>query len=219
MLEGTLTVRSTPGEGSQFTLTLPTGPLEGVPLLTSPAEAVASVDRGDPPVANPAENTVLAGHRILLAEDGLDNQRLISHFLRKAGAVVEIVDNGQLAVEAALRNEAGGQPFDTILMDVQMPVLDGHCATRQLRERGYHRPIIAVTAHAMNEDRLQCLAAGCNEFVTKPVNRRTLVGAIVQVLADFGMLGTLPQSRNLAKNLKVPSEGQDAVDAPRFRAT
>jgi CheY-like chemotaxis protein len=186
MLGGTLSACSTPAEGSRFFLTIPTGPLAGVPLLTSAAEAVAA---GAPPTSASPRSTdraVLSGRRILLAEDGPDNQFLISHFLQRAGAEVTVVDNGQLAVDAVLQSEAGGQPYDVILMDVQMPVLDGHAATRQLRRRGCVRPIVAVTAHAMNDDREKSLAAGCDDFVTKPVNYRSLVAAVWQVLADLG---------------------------------
>jgi Amt family ammonium transporter len=192
MLGGTLTAVSVPAQGSRFILTVPTGPLAGVPLVTAPTEAVSggeSPNQQSPRTPMPA---VLTGRRILLAEDGPENRVLISHFLRRAGAEVTIVENGQLAVDAVLQSEAGGEPFDVVLMDVQMPVLDGHAATRQLRRRGFVRPIIAVTAHAMIEDREKSLAAGCDEFVTKPINHRTLVRAICRVLADLGGVAVPP---------------------------
>jgi CheY-like chemotaxis protein len=186
MLGGTLTAVSVPGEGSRFILTVPTGSLAAVPLVAAPAEAVAGGESPGQPVPRSPVPAVLTGRRILLAEDGPENQFLISHFLRRAGAEVTIVDNGQLAVDAVLESESGGEPFDVVLMDVQMPVLDGHAATRQLRRSGFVRPIVAVTAHAMNEDREKSLAAGCDEYVTKPVNCRALVAAIWRVLADLG---------------------------------
>ena len=102
------------------------------------------------------EGEVLTGRRILVAEDGIDNQRLVRHFLESAGANVEIAGNGRIAVDR-VSNDAS---FDAILMDVQMPEMDGHEATRRIREMRYRGPVIALTAHALNEEREAILAAG-----------------------------------------------------------
>ncbi len=118
---------------------------------------------------------VLAGLRILLAEDGPDNQRLIGAILRKAGAEVEVADNGRIAVDRAL-----GDQFDLILMDMQMPEVNGYQATRVLREQRVSVPIIALTAHAMSGDREKCLAAGCTGYVAKPISRRQLIETVMQ---------------------------------------
>jgi signal transduction histidine kinase len=172
MLGGDIVVRSEAGQGSTFLLTLQTGSLAGVNLLINPSEAIR-IAAGDPqrPAADPAP---LHG-RILLAEDGRDNQLLISFYLRKAGAEVVLADNGKVACELALRSRREGQPFDLVLMDMQMPVLDGYEAASELRGAGWEGPIVALTAHAMAGDRDKCIASGCNDYATKPVDREVLI--------------------------------------------
>jgi PAS domain S-box-containing protein len=171
-LGGTITVESTLGTGSRFSVTISTGPLDGVPLLTTLPRQSAS----DQPARDAKPEPLSA--RILLAEDGPDNQRLLMRILTAAGASVELAQNGQEAVLRVRQANDAGQPFDVILMDMQMPVLDGYAATRRLRNDGHTGPIIALTAHAMDGDRDKCLAAGCNEFCTKPVNRRHLLDTL-----------------------------------------
>jgi PAS domain S-box-containing protein len=120
----------------------------------------------------------LQGCRILFAEDGPDNQRLISFLLRKAGAIVEVVENGQLAVAAAQAALANGDPFHVILMDMQMPVMDGYVAARQLRQLDYPGAIVALTAHAMGGESQKCIAAGCDDYATKPIDRNALIALV-----------------------------------------
>jgi CheY-like chemotaxis protein len=142
-----------------------------------PSEAPDSVPT--PALPEPAaQPSTPGGARILLAEDGPDNQRLFRHFLRKAGMQVEIAGNGRVAYEMAIGAAAAGAPFDVILMDMQMPEMDGYQATAQLRKAGYHGPILALTAFAQSTDRAKCLAAGCDEFLSKPIGADQLVLAV-----------------------------------------
>ena len=98
--------------------------------------------------------------------------------LKKAGAEVTVRENGQLTVDAALAASDAGQPFDVVLMDMQMPVMDGYQATGLLRNQGYTGPIIALTAHAMASDRDKCIQAGCDDYASKPVDRMKLLETI-----------------------------------------
>jgi signal transduction histidine kinase/CheY-like chemotaxis protein len=168
MLGGDCVVASRHGHGSTFTLTLRAPAEAGTPFATVHAEAEIEkharrpVDEPDPIRA-----------RVLLAEDGADNQRLISMLLRRAGAEVEVVDNGRLAVE---RLQDG--TFDVVLMDMAMPEMDGYTAASTLREMGYEKPIVALTAHALSGERERCLESGCTDYMTKPVDRRRLIELI-----------------------------------------
>lgn len=179
ILGGSISVNSEPGKGSTFTVTIATGPIVSQRMI----ESHQHVRVAPAPVANEVELLLPSDCRVLLAEDGPDNQKLISFLLQRAGATVELCENGQIAIAAAQAAEKRGEPFDVILMDMQMPVLDGYRATQILREQGYDRPIIALTAHAMTNDRDRCLEVGCNGFATKPISRKRLIGLIADSLA------------------------------------
>ncbi len=182
MLGGDIHIVETgPGTGTRVRVTVGTGPLDGVRMLEDPMAATVIASDGGSSDAAPAADPDL-DCRILLAEDGPDNQQLIRHVLRKAGADVSIVDNGKLAVDVAFGAQEAGRPFDVILMDMQMPVMDGYEATRLLRSRAYDGTIIALTAHAMAEDRDRCIDAGCDEYVSKPVDRKKLIETIRDAL-------------------------------------
>ena len=161
LMNGDLTARSEAGVGSTF-------------LVDFPAEkAVCDIQATEQPA-------VPDGLRVLLAEDGPDNQRLISHLLGVLGAEVETVENGQEAIDRIL---GGGPPLDLVLMDMQMPLMDGWEATRRLRNAGSGIPVLALTANAMPGDRQACLEAGCDDYLAKPVRRDALGAAIAAILS------------------------------------
>lgn len=153
-------ISSLPDHGSTFLLSIPYIPTELSPIET---HKIQSVDKP------------LSGFRILVAEDVEDNQLLIARYLKKEGAEVDFANDGVEAIEKAM-----SFPYNYILMDIQMPTLDGYQATTELRNRGYKRPIIALTAHAMPEEKRSCLAAGCDDFHTKPINIRVLVDLLLK---------------------------------------
>ena len=167
LLGGRLTVQSEPCVGSTFTVEINGGPLDGVEMLTT------FVDTGESNVPAATHSAVQLQGRILLAEDSADNQNLISLHLRRAGAEVEVVANGRDALD---RLAAGG--FDLALMDVEMPEIDGCAATRAARSRGVTLPIIALTARAMSGDRDECLRAGYDDYLSKPIDKRRLLETV-----------------------------------------
>ncbi len=161
-------VRSTPGVGTTFRLNTNIACPEDAEMFEHDGPLVASeCDPG--PSVTPVESNINA--RVLLVEDGPDNQRLIQHLLRRIGVQVEVSENGQVACDRILEE---GEVFDVVLMDMQMPVMDGYTATKRLRSAGFDRPIVAMTAHAMSGDRDKCLKAGCNDYLTKPLGRQDL---------------------------------------------
>jgi PAS domain S-box-containing protein len=161
-LGGDITVESRQGHGSTFKATIATGPLEEVRFL--PLQLSESIQPAQNNSEARSKSRDLTGVRVLLVEDGETNRDLISLVLTRANAKVICACNGQEGVEAA---EAG--EFDVVLMDMQMPIMDGYSAAQRLRSGGSRLPIIALTAHAMRGDREKCLAAGCTGYLTKPI--------------------------------------------------
>ncbi len=176
-LGGDLMVESKVGHGSVFSVTVEVGDLTGVTITARPPVAIA----GDVSSQAPGSAS-LEGMTILLVDDGETNRKLISLFLTRSGAIVELAENGALALHAAEQ-----MPFDIILMDMQMPVMDGYTATTRLREKDYQGPIIALTAHAMKGDREKCEAAGCSGYLAKPVNMDELVRTVRMAVGQFAV--------------------------------
>jgi len=220
-LGGDIELRSEPGMGSTFTATIATGSLAETRLLDSPSEVTSTDDDQDLKTKSDVV-TLLSGRRVLLAEDGADNQYLISLHVRSAGATVELAENGRIAVELALAAVAEGRPFDLILMDMQMPELDGYRATARLRRAGYGGPIVALTANAMSGDREKCLAHGCDGYMTKPIKKAELLRVAAdhidrQALPSLPERQPAPASTSTAGAALVSSYADDPVMADAVR--
>ena len=190
LMDGTITVESTLGQGSTFSLLLNVYVPEG-------AEPIV-LKKGDPEtnqgsklhdgldIRLPAKKSgmpldskrPIRNVRVLVMEDMVVNQVIMATLLRDAGAQVELADNGAIGVQKVLKDMDNGLFFDVILMDMQMPVMDGFEATEYLRKHGYSRPIIAVTAHGLTGDREKTLSAGCDDYIAKPIDNQTLIDMV-----------------------------------------
>jgi len=173
-------VSSEIAKGSCFRIVLPFERVAGSNMINS----LASTTTTDEPKST-AVALKLSG-RILLAEDGVDNQRLIAFVVRKAGATIETADNGRIALDMLDQAEAAGTPYDMLLTDMQMPEMDGYSLASILRGRGSKLPIVALTAHAMADDRKKCMDAGCDDYVSKPIDKATLIATCAAWMGKTG---------------------------------
>lgn len=174
LLGGDISFESRSGVGSKFSVTVATGSLQDVAMVSTPrGEADCDLDE-ERSASAPMSITA----NVLLAEDGPDNLRLIVFMLERAGVDVSTAKNGQVALAMALAARNEGRPFDLILMDMQMPIMDGYEATQKLRAEGVETPIVALTACAMSKDRERCLDAGCDEYLSKPIDRDKLLATV-----------------------------------------
>lgn len=156
-------IDSRPGKGSHFRASV------------SLAAKLPEVHRK--PAAEIGLAGMLEGKKVLVVEDSEDNQMLVRLFLNRQGVDVEFANNGEQGYEMAMRGE-----YDLVLMDMQMPVKDGYTATAELRAHGFEKPIIALTANAMKEDRDRCIKAGCSDYLTKPIDSSLLYATMARHL-------------------------------------
>jgi CheY-like chemotaxis protein len=206
-LGGELTVVSKLGRGSTFTVTVDSGPLDGIRLLDAPQSQTVSARSGarkgkDLPKLPPA--------RVLVADDGEANRQLIKVVLTRAGVQVECAENGEVAVRMA-----ASRHFDLILMDMQMPVMDGHTATTKLRQQGLSIPIVALTASVMKGAEERCGAAGCSAYVAKPVDIDELMRCLAEQLK--GIAAKEPAKETEEADSPIPAALPPLQTAPRPR--
>jgi signal transduction histidine kinase/ActR/RegA family two-component response regulator len=174
LLGGSIELESEQGRGSRFTVRVAANLVVASPAVQRP-------HRTDETTKHKPPQSPLAGRRILVVDDGADNQRLVSLLLRRFGATVETASNGEEGLRLALRSRVHGEPYDLILMDMQMPIRDGFSATRALREEDWTGSIVALTACAMAGDHERCTSAGCDAVIPKPFSAATLLGTLETV--------------------------------------
>lgn len=187
--------KSTPNKGSIFVAIIETGDISNVKMISSfknllndPADF--NEDNHFLSFATPQEKS---SFRVLLIEDSLDNQLLVKNFLEMDGITVDLASDGQEGFEKAHNGR-----HDLVIMDIQMPIMDGYTVTAKLREEGYQKPIIAFTAHAFEEERERCLRIGFSDFLSKPIKKKDLIECISKYRNKSFEAGLLPASKNRA---------------------
>ncbi|MFH5805069.1 ATP-binding protein [Alienimonas sp. DA493] len=214
-LGGGIVAASRPGAGSLFRVTVDAGDLAGVEWAESqengtPSEAVGSEAGPSCPLPHP----IRPDARVLLVDDGDVNRRLIRVVLGRAGLTPDEATNGRDALDRALAARRAGRDYDLILMDMQMPVMDGYAAATRLREEGLTTPIVALTAHAMAGDRAKCVAAGCTEYLSKPVRPADLLTLLGELLPADEPAPAAPTPPVVVDAEPTPPEQPPAPEAP-----
>jgi signal transduction histidine kinase/CheY-like chemotaxis protein len=179
---GEIGLESSPGQGAMFWFTWKYAQSSGENSVSTPAStATIAADQGQ------GTNFMLKGAKVLLAEDEPISRILIETLLEQAGLEIDVVENGKQAVKKAVAGD-----YQAILMDVQMPVMDGLEATREIRnherQHGGHLPIVALTAHAMHGDREKCLQAGMDDYLTKPLGKAELFDVLTRYLTNTALV-------------------------------
>ncbi len=172
-LGGDITVKSVLDRGSTFRITVATGNVAGGSFINPEEAAMPVLEMND----NTAASWQFPGSRVLVVDDGAENRELVKLLLEEAGATVDEAENGQVGVDKAAANK-----YDVILMDIQMPVMDGFTAAGKLRDMGLDRPVVALTANAMKGFEQQCLDAGYSDYLTKPINIDRFMEKMVELL-------------------------------------
>ncbi|WP_232101472.1 ATP-binding protein [Gimesia panareensis] len=190
LLGGTISIESQLNQGTTISFTLPVREYEPSNSVQS-ENPVVRIDNKiiTASVTAPQE---LEGCRILVVDDLPDNRRLFSYILEKAGAKVVTAENGEVAIDLVHSTIESGMPFQIILMDMQMPCMDGYTATAELRRCGCEIPIIALTANAFPGDHQKCLDFGCDDYLKKPVDRIQLIDLLKQTVRQDNFACTVP---------------------------
>lgn len=168
-LGGELTVTSKPGFGSTFTAKI------AAKAVIDEEEEVCQTVVSNAVTKTESPKQEAGARKILIADDAEDNRKLIEFFLKKEDCTTTFVENGELALQAAVEAHEQAEPYDLILLDMQMPVRDGYSTAEELKRRQIPTYIVALTANAMSSDREKCLNAGCDDYLSKPINRAALI--------------------------------------------
>lgn len=203
-LGGNISVKSQPGVGSVFTLYINPGNLENVER--KPLDSRSNLD------TTTISNAFSFKGHVLVTDDLPDIRMLVGHLITSFGGRVTYAGDGQEAIDLVQRKTAEGDSFDLLIMDSQMPVLDGLSATRLLRDQGYQKPILALTAASLRGERERCLAAGCDDYLSKPIDAATLLTRI-QKLLQQNQQQRQPQESAPGKQILLVEDNQDAREA------
>jgi len=203
LMGGDIEVESEVGRGSIFTVTIDAGELDGVKLLSG-AEALAASEAA---VAGDGHRWEFPEVRVLVVDDGEENLELLDLVLGEVGIEVDVAGNGQVGVDKVREGR-----FDLVLMDMQMPVMDGHTATALLREEGYTLPIVALSANAMKGFEARCLEIGCTRYLTKPIDIDTLLENLADLLGGRRVADTGAVAPGTSET--AAPEGGAAADEP-----
>ncbi|MBT8139852.1 MAG: Hpt domain-containing protein [Gammaproteobacteria bacterium] len=203
-LGGSISVRSKHGEGSTFILDIPTGDVSGVPLL-SPSELL---DEGSQSEEAANVNWEFPDSRVLVVDDGPENRELLQVVLGDLGLTIDTAENGLVGTEKVAAND-----YDIVLMDINMPVMDGMQAVGVLRERGYDKPVYALTANAMKGTEQECIGAGFTGYMAKPIVIDKLIALMVETL------GATPAAAKPSAPAAMPVANGAASDVPAPEAT
>lgn len=203
MLGGEIEVESTLGIGSTFSLTIAIEQIENAAMVERISlEALPALTE------TPPEPPLRLAGRFLVVDDRREIRFIAQHFIEEAGGTVFVGESGQDAIEAVRTAQQEGQPFDLLIIDMQMPILSGYEAVRRLRSTGVEMPIIALTAHSMDGDREACLAAGCTDHIPKPLDRHAFIQLLHRHLPNAPSPGQFKRQRIL-----IVEDGRQAAEA------